>query len=91
MVSRNTPGKQRLQSLPIDSRKGFDAIFNGSCLDDIPRQLKTWESQRVLLVVSKALGTNTDKIKELEDKLGDLVVDKKLGVGSHTPYKGTKQ
>ena len=76
----------RVQQLDSPTRKGYDAIFNASYLDDIPEQVRSWGIKRVLLVVSKSLAANTHKIKDLEDHLGGLVVDKKEGVGSHSPY-----
>ena len=78
--------KQRIQQLPIPDRKGHDAIINASYLDDIAAELKTWGSKRVLLVVSKSLDSNTDKIRLLEQELGKVVADKKAGVGAHSPY-----
>lgn len=80
----------RIQQLPLDSHKGHDAIFNASYLDDIPSALQEWNSTRVLLVVSKSLDTNTAVIKDLETRLnndGQLKhIQKKIGVGSHSPY-----
>lgn len=80
------PPKNRIQQFNVPKRKGHDAIFDSSYLEDISAQLQTWESQRVLLVVSKSLDGNTSISKDLEKSLGDLVVDKKAGVGSHSPY-----
>jgi hypothetical protein len=88
MTATNLFAYQRIQQMPVESRKDFDAIFNGNYLEDIPDQLTTWHSRRVVLVVSKSLNENTDKVKRLEEKLGGLIVDKKAGVGSHSPYRG---
>lgn len=80
------PAKTRIQQFDVPSRKGCDAIFDASYLEDIPAQIQAWESKRVLLVVSKALDNNTPVAKDLERSLGGLVVDRKAGVGSHSPY-----
>ncbi|KUI55818.1 Alcohol dehydrogenase 4 [Cytospora mali] len=80
------PAKTRMQQFDIPIRKSHDAIFDASYLEDIPAQVQTWRSQRVLLVVSKALDSNTSVARNLEKSLGGLVVDKKAGVGSHSPY-----
>jgi alcohol dehydrogenase class IV len=81
---------ERIQQLPVNTRKGHDAIFDGSYLNDIPAALKEWEATRVLLVVSTTLDTKSMVIKDLEARLGDLAyVDKKVGVGSHSPYADT--
>ncbi|EED14815.1 conserved hypothetical protein [Talaromyces stipitatus ATCC 10500] len=82
--------KQRIQQLPLDSHRGHDAIFNASYLGDIPSALQEWNSKRVLLVVSKALDTKTSIVSDLEARLTDSVklehLQKKTGVGSHSPY-----
>lgn len=80
------PAKNRVQQFDVPSRKGYDAIFDASYLEDISAQLQAWKSKRVLLVVSKALDSNTPIAQDLEKTLGDLVVDRKAGVGSHSPY-----
>lgn len=41
----------------------------------------------MLLVFSKALNANTTLVKDLEASLGPLLVDKKDGVGAHSPYR----
>ncbi|KAI9743526.1 MAG: hypothetical protein M1818_002840 [Claussenomyces sp. TS43310] len=68
---------RRIQQLPIDSRIGYDAIFDASYLDDIPQELQKWSAKRVILVLSKSLDAKTDVIRALESKLGHLVVAKK--------------
>lgn len=80
------PSKNRIQQFDVPSRKGFDAIFDASCIEDITAQVQTWNSKRILLVVSKALDSNTSIARDLEKSLGGLVVDRKAGVGSHSPY-----
>lgn len=80
------PAKHRIQQFEVPYRNGYDAIFDASYLEDVPAQLQEWKSNRVLLVVSKALDSNTSIAKDLERTLGDLVVDRKAGVGSHSPY-----
>jgi hypothetical protein len=79
---------KRIPQLPDGLRPGYDAIFNSNILLDIPKQLEAWSSKRVLLVVSKSLEKNTDCIARLETALGAKLVDKKSGVGSHSPYAG---
>lgn len=82
--------RQKVQQLPLDSHKGHGAIFNSFYLDDIPSALQEWNATRVLLVVSKSLDTNTSIIKDLETRLhndGQVThIQKKIGVGSHSPY-----
>jgi alcohol dehydrogenase class IV len=80
--------KQRIQQLDDPSRVGSDAIFNAKFLQDIPEAIAQWGSQRVLLVASKALAANTDKITALQAVIGggSKLVHTKLGVGSHSPY-----
>ena len=80
------PTKNRIQQLPIPSREGYDAIFDGTLLEDVPAEIRSWNCHRVLLVVSKTLDKDTDVVKGLEKALGDIVVDKKQGVGKHSPY-----
>jgi alcohol dehydrogenase class IV len=82
--------RERIQQLPVDSRRGHDAIFEASYLDDIPAALKEWNASRVLLVVSTTLDTKSDIIKNLESRLSGLAyVGKKVGVGKHSPYADT--
>ncbi|OCL02301.1 maleylacetate reductase [Glonium stellatum] len=78
--------KRRIQQLPLETSKGHDAIFNSSYLEDIPAELASWKVNRVVLVFSKSLDAQTDVIKKLEARLGDSIVAKKSGVGSHSPY-----
>ncbi|KIV84132.1 hypothetical protein PV11_06105 [Exophiala sideris] len=78
--------KDRVQQLDIDSRKGCDAIFNANFLEDIPEALLQWGCSRVLLVASKSLASNTDRISALQSTLNSKLVHTKLGVGSHSPY-----
>ncbi|KAF1991273.1 Dehydroquinate synthase-like protein [Aulographum hederae CBS 113979] len=77
---------ERIQQLPMPSRVGYDAVFEGSYLEDIPSQISAWKCQRILLVASKSLATTTDKICQLAATLSPLVVNTKHGVGSHSPY-----
>jgi alcohol dehydrogenase class IV len=80
--------RQKVQQLPLESRQGHDAIFEASYLEDIPSTLAEWNATRVLLVVSKTLDTTTNFIKNLESRLGGLSLStKKVGVGSHSPYR----
>lgn len=76
-----------IQQYDIPERQGCEAVFDSSYLLDIPHYLDQWQSKRVVLVVSKSLESNTNYIKDLEAKLGDKVVGKQSGVGSHSPYK----
>ncbi|KAK4937667.1 hypothetical protein LTR10_021740 [Elasticomyces elasticus] len=78
--------KDRVQQLDVDSRKGCDAIFNANFLEDIPEALLQWGYSRVLLVASKSLASNTDRISALQSTLNSKLVHTKLGVGSHSPY-----
>jgi alcohol dehydrogenase class IV len=75
-----------IQQLPIPERDGFNAIFDGSYISDIPAQLKNWNCTRILLVVSKTLNSSTSYISDLESRLGPLLVSKKIGIGAHSPY-----
>jgi len=76
-----------IQQYDIPERQSCEAVFDSSYLVDIPRYLEQWQSKRVVLVVSKALETNTSYISDLEAKLGTLIVGKQSGVGAHSPYK----
>ena len=78
--------KCRIQQLPLEKSKGHDAIFNSSYLEDIPAELASWKANRIVLAFSKSLDAQTDVIKNLEARLGDIIVAKKSGVGSHSPY-----
>jgi alcohol dehydrogenase class IV len=78
--------KQRIQQLPLPTRKGRDTIIWSEYLTDIPKTLDTWNSKRVVLVHSKALDASTSVVKDLKQKLGNRLVASKSGVGSHSPY-----
>ena len=82
---------QRIPQLPVPERQYTDAIFNARYLDDIPAAVGEWNCRRVFLVVSKALDANTDKVEKLEHVLGEKVVGKNVGVGSHSPYAGRRK
>src|SRR5437016_5411356 len=77
---------EKFQQLPIPSRTKHDAIFNASYITGIPSQLKTWNSQRAVLVISKPLANQHPVIENPQSKLGDYLVDTKYGVGAHSPY-----
>jgi len=79
--------KATIQQYDIPERKGHEAIFDASYLDDIQTYISKWQSQRIILVVSKGLYTSYDHVQRLEKVLGDRLAGKKLGVGSHSPYK----
>ncbi|PWY74936.1 maleylacetate reductase [Aspergillus eucalypticola CBS 122712] len=79
--------RQRIKQLDLDGREGHDAIFEASYLDDIPTALEEWGASRILLVVSTTLDTKTSMIKDLEARLSDCVLQKRTGVGSHSPYR----
>ncbi|RAH57766.1 maleylacetate reductase [Aspergillus piperis CBS 112811] len=79
--------RQRIKQLDLDGREGHDAIFEASYLDDIPAALEAWGASHILLVVSTTLDTNTSMIRDLEARLSDCVLQKKTGVGSHSPYR----
>jgi len=78
----------RVQQLPLPEREGFDAIFDGKYLEEIPAQLEAWNCSRVLLVVSKTMEATTPYISNLELKLGSRVIGKKSGVGQHSVSSG---
>lgn len=78
--------KSRIQQIDTPSRAGHFAIFNANFLRDIPHQIRQWGSSRILLVASVTLAANTDHISALQKALDPLVVDVKLGVGTHSPY-----
>ncbi|PYI08057.1 Dehydroquinate synthase-like protein [Aspergillus sclerotiicarbonarius CBS 121057] len=78
--------RQTLQQLDLDGRQGHDAIFEASYLEDIPAALAKWGASRILLVVSTTLDTKTSLIKDLEARLSHCSLQKKTGVGSHSPY-----
>lgn len=78
--------KQRVQQLPVLASKGYDAIFNAEYLTDIPAALSDWGCTRAILVVSKALDSETNVIVRLQERLGGKVIDVKRGVGQHSPY-----
>jgi hypothetical protein len=75
---------KRIQQLPLLERRGFDAIFNGSYISDIPAQLAEWKCTRVLLVVSKTLDSSTPYILKWESRIGSLIISKKVGLGAHS-------
>jgi len=79
--------KETIQQYNIPERKGHEAIFDASYLDDIQTYIDKWQSKRIILVVSKGLYTAYDHVQRLEQELGDRLAGKKLGVGSHSPYK----
>ncbi|KLP10254.1 aldehyde-alcohol dehydrogenase [Fusarium fujikuroi] len=76
----------RMSQLEGGHRPGSDAIFNSHSKDGILSALKEWNSQRILLVHSKALAKNTHVISYLKEALGDRLTNVKEGVGSHSPY-----
>ncbi|VZH89283.1 unnamed protein product [Fusarium fujikuroi] len=76
----------RMSQLEGGHRPGSDAIFNSHSKDGILSALKEWNSQRILLVHSKALAKNTHVISDLKEALGDRLTNVKEGVGSHSPY-----
>ncbi|PNP79368.1 hypothetical protein FNYG_07444 [Fusarium nygamai] len=76
----------RIPQLEGGHRPGSNAIFNSRSKDDILTALKEWNSQRILLVHSKALAKNTSVISDLKEALGDRLTTVKEGVGSHSPY-----
>ncbi|RAL14146.1 iron-containing alcohol dehydrogenase [Aspergillus homomorphus CBS 101889] len=78
--------RERIQQLDNPGRQGHDAIFEASYLDDIPTALTEWKASRVLLVVSTSLDTKSSVIRDLEERLSDYQIYKKVGVGSHSPY-----
>ncbi|KAF4452077.1 hypothetical protein F53441_5008 [Fusarium austroafricanum] len=77
----------RIPQLEGGYRPGSEAIFNSHSKDDILSALKEWDSQRILLVHSKALARNTQVITDLKEALGDRLTTAKEGVGSHSPYE----
>ncbi|KAL3257814.1 hypothetical protein ABHI18_006534 [Aspergillus niger] len=79
--------RQKIKQLDLDGREGHDAIFEASYLEDIPAALQEWGASRILLVVSTTLDTKTSMIKDLEARLSHCVLQKKTGVGSHSPYR----
>lgn len=78
---------ERVPQLPIKTQEGHDAIINAFYLTDIPAVLDDWKCKRSVIIASKALNANTDKISQLKDKLGFRVLAEKLGV---EPYTRTK-
>ena len=78
---------KRIQQLPTSDRTNNYAIVNSHLLSDIPAQLASWSSKSVLVVASASVNQNFSIIRDLKDKLGAIVKDEKIGVGSHTPYK----
>ncbi|PWY91504.1 Dehydroquinate synthase-like protein [Aspergillus sclerotioniger CBS 115572] len=79
--------RRTIQQLDLDGRQGHDAIFDASYLEDISAALAEWGASRILLVVSTTLDTKTTLIKDLEDRLSHCSLQKKTGVGSHSPYR----
>lgn len=78
---------RRIPQIPDNRRPGCDAIFDSSYLEDIAAELKARGLTRIVIVYSKTLAAQTDVIKNLEHKLGHLIVGRKAGVGAHSPYK----
>lgn len=76
----------RIPQLEGGHRPGSDAIFNSASRSDILAAVKEWNSQRILLVHSRALAKNTSIISELKESLGTRLADTKTGVGAHSPY-----
>lgn len=76
----------RTSQLEAGQRAGSDAIFNSHSTQDILTALEDWDSQRVLLVHSKALAANTSHISDLKTALGARLIASKEGVGAHSPY-----
>jgi alcohol dehydrogenase class IV len=78
--------KQLIPQMPSGLTSSFPAIKNAKYLTDVPEWLQKWECTRALLVVSRSLDKNTDKVSRLESVLGSKITGKKSGVGSHSPY-----
>lgn len=80
-------GKRTIQQLPIPERKGHNAILKSDYIEDIIHAIGQWSCERVVLVYSMGLDSNTDVVDKLKEKLGHLIVGKKAGVGAHSPYE----
>lgn len=79
--------KQTIQQLPLSSREGRYAIINSTYLDDIDEALSKWKSERAVLVHSKTLGSSSEIVEKLQERLGPRIIATKCGVGAHSPYK----
>ncbi|GAM86262.1 hypothetical protein ANO11243_042740 [Dothideomycetidae sp. 11243] len=78
---------QAFDQYDIPERSGKLALFDASYLTDIPHYINEWHVSRIILVVSNSIYTKTGYVQKLEKALGDKVVGKQIGVGSHSPYK----
>ena len=78
--------KQTIPQMPTPDSAEYLVTINSSYLTDVPALIKQWSCSRVILVVSRSLDTNTDKIRNLESVLSPRYVGKKVGVGAHSPY-----
>lgn len=78
--------RELLAQIPSTTYDAHGAIIDSHYLQDIPDAFAKWGCERILLVVSKTMDATTSIVKDLELKLGSKVVDKKQGVGSHSPY-----
>jgi hypothetical protein len=78
--------KQTAPQLPLHDYANYLVTFNSTYLTDVPALINGWSCSRVLLVVSKSLDTNTDKVSNLQHALGPKYVGKKVGVVAHSPY-----
>jgi alcohol dehydrogenase class IV len=78
--------KYTTAQVPLPERQDQLVTFNATYLADIPAAIKQWRCSRTILVVSRSLDQNTDKIRRLEEILGETVVGKQVGVGAHSPY-----
>lgn len=85
-MSITYPEKRTMPQLPLPSFKDKLVTFNSTYLEDIQAAIEEWNCSRVLLVVSRSLDHNTDKVRDLENTLGSKFSGKKVGVGSHSPY-----
>lgn len=78
--------KQTAPQLPLHDYANYLVTFNSTYLTDVPALINGWSCARVLLVVSKSVDTNTDKVSNLQHALGPKYVGKKVGVVAHSPY-----
>lgn len=78
--------KQTTTQLPLRDRHDKHVTFNATYLTDVAAAIEQWRCSRTVLVVSRALDQNTDKIRRLEESLGETVVGKQIGVEAHSPY-----
>jgi alcohol dehydrogenase class IV len=83
MASRQ---KNTVPQLPLPGYANHLVTFNSTYLTDVCNLINEWSCSRVILVVSKSLDANTDKVHNLESALGEKFVGKKAGVGAHSPY-----